>query len=97
MSDKLEVLQAKYNSLVLESERHKTIADSLNFASVELRRKLSSVEQEVVTLRQSEQTRLQTIDSLSKVISKFEADKVILEKALEDANSSINSRGLDLR
>ena len=92
----MEVLQEKYNSLVIESERHKTIADSLNFASVELRRKMGQLEQEVSTLRTSEQTRLQTIDSLSKVIAKYESDKIELELKIGDLSTTIYSKGIDI-
>jgi len=75
--------------VIAESEKYETIAESLNFVSVELRRKIGILEQEVEKLEQKDKNRLETIDLLGKMLSKIENERNALELKLNVAEEKI--------
>jgi len=74
-----------------EAEKYKTIANSLNFVSVDLRRRITFLESECSKLEELNKEKAETIQTLSRTLHVTEVDKSNFEGRLNTAKTELES------
>jgi len=96
--DKIEELEldtthhkSRESYLADEAEKYKTIANSLNFVSVDLRRRISFLEGECSKLEETNKEKAETIQTLSRTLHVAEVEKSTLEGRLSATKTELEA------
>ena len=84
-------VKTRESYLVDEAEKYKTIANSLNFVSVDLRRRISFLESENNKLEELNKEKAETIQTLSRTLHVTEVEKSNFENRLEATKKELDN------